>query len=69
VRMTGVGSMFNFIAKRKENNESIGKIQLILEKLQLQEEFQNEQWSIQRENYQKLLARQRKNENCSRRYT
>lgn len=54
--------MLPFWENRKKNKENIGKIQLILDKLQQQNTFQEEQWSLQRENYQKLLTRQRKSE-------
>lgn len=54
--------MLPFIAKRKENNDNISKIQLILERLQVQGKLQEEQWSIQKEDFQKLLTRQRKSE-------
>ena len=54
--------MLPFIGKWKEKNSNINKIQLILEKLQEQEKLQEEQWSIQREDVQKLLTRHRKSE-------
>ena len=54
--------MLNFIERRKKNIENIDKIPVVIEKLQLQEELWQEQWSTQKEDYQKLLTRQRKSE-------
>ncbi|HAX52810.1 nucleotide exchange factor GrpE [Muricomes intestini] len=54
--------MLFFSARRKEKNESISKIPLILDKLWSVEKLQEEQWKLQQENYQTLLTRQRKSE-------
>ena len=54
--------MLNFIERRKKTNENIDKIPEIIEKLQLQDKFWQEQWSAQKEDYQKLITRQRKSE-------
>ncbi len=54
--------MLNFIKRRKKANENIDKIPEIIEKLQLQDKLWQEQWSAQKEDYQKLITRQRKNE-------